>query len=275
MQGLGGSLSIRRASGGSTPGKAISDRALSRSVDLSADSRPALTGIEGRQQRFSRLAKSAESLSRLLSPVFNIPDNETPAFIPSSNIIALGESSQRGAVRAALGMIGGLQASGLTVTEPPSETSPDGGQKSTENEGDHAATIPSFLLSAGRPQAADSCSGPQSESVPSPADVQRGLAVAPQTIQDMFLSSIGSAKEEGCRPFNESTATRPFHQRTWENPLASFRPSRGHALLVFDRVDTDGNGKITRTEMEDAALSLGLSVEKANSLFDRFVFCLR
>ena len=272
MQGQGGSLSLRtshRTSGASSPGKGISDRALSRSVDLSADSRPALTGFEGRQQRFSRLAKSAESLSRLLSPVMNIPDNETPAFIPPSNIIALGESSQRGAERAALGMIGGLQATGLTVTEPPSETSPDGEKKSTENEGDHAATIPSSLLSS-QPQVPDPCSGPQSESAPSP-DVQ---AAAPQTIQGMFLSSIGSAKEEGSRPFNESTATRPFHQRTWENPLASFRPSRGHALLVFDRVDMDGNGKITRTEMEDAALSLGLSVEKANSLFDRFVLSL-
>ena len=51
--------------------------------------------------------------------------------------------------------------------------------------------------------------------------------------------------------------------------MASFRPTRGHSLMVFDLIDTDRNGKVTRTEMEDAAGLLGLSLEKANNLFER------
>ncbi|PNH11292.1 hypothetical protein TSOC_001896, partial [Tetrabaena socialis] len=50
---------------------------------------------------------------------------------------------------------------------------------------------------------------------------------------------------------------------------AAFRASRGHALMVFNELDADKNGKVTRSEMEAAALSLGFSLEQAQRLWDR------
>ena len=50
---------------------------------------------------------------------------------------------------------------------------------------------------------------------------------------------------------------------------AGFHPTRGHALVVFNDMDKDKNGKITRSELEEAALALGFSLEQANRLFDK------
>ncbi|KAG2500890.1 hypothetical protein HYH03_001649 [Edaphochlamys debaryana] len=50
---------------------------------------------------------------------------------------------------------------------------------------------------------------------------------------------------------------------------AAFRATRGQSLLVFNELDSDKNGKITRSEMEAAALSLGFSLEQAQRLWDK------
>ncbi|GFR46903.1 hypothetical protein Agub_g8550 [Astrephomene gubernaculifera] len=50
---------------------------------------------------------------------------------------------------------------------------------------------------------------------------------------------------------------------------AAFRASRGQALMVFNELDSDKNGKVTRSELEAAALSLGFSLEQAQRLWDR------
>ncbi|KAJ9506626.1 hypothetical protein QJQ45_018288 [Haematococcus lacustris] len=53
------------------------------------------------------------------------------------------------------------------------------------------------------------------------------------------------------------------------HPMAFFKPTRAHSLLVFQHMDLDKNGKVTRAELEEAALSLGFSLEQAHRLFAR------
>ncbi|KAG2451518.1 hypothetical protein HYH02_004116 [Chlamydomonas schloesseri] len=49
----------------------------------------------------------------------------------------------------------------------------------------------------------------------------------------------------------------------------AFKASRGQTLMVFNEMDSDKNGKVTRSELEAAALSLGFSLEQAHKLWDR------
>lgn len=65
------------------------------------------------------------------------------------------------------------------------------------------------------------------------------------------------------------------------HPMASWRPTRGHALIVFNEMDKDKNGKITKSEFEEAAVSLGFSGSQAEKMFNKldankrgFLICL-
>lgn len=51
--------------------------------------------------------------------------------------------------------------------------------------------------------------------------------------------------------------------------MAGYRPSRGHALIVFEHMDTDKNGKLTRAEFEESAVSLGFTDAQADRMFDK------
>ncbi|GLC43789.1 hypothetical protein PLESTB_000908200 [Pleodorina starrii] len=57
--------------------------------------------------------------------------------------------------------------------------------------------------------------------------------------------------------------------RSHQAQVAAFRATRGHALMVFNELDSDKNGKVTRSEFEAAALSLGFSLEQAQRFWDR------
>lgn len=58
-------------------------------------------------------------------------------------------------------------------------------------------------------------------------------------------------------------------RRRTMHPMAGFKPTRGQALIVFQDLDRDKNGKVTLAELEDAALSLGFSLDQARRMFDR------
>ena len=45
--------------------------------------------------------------------------------------------------------------------------------------------------------------------------------------------------------------------------------SRGQALLVFEHMDRDKNGKVTAAEFEEAAISVGFSEHQAKRMFSR------
>jgi len=51
--------------------------------------------------------------------------------------------------------------------------------------------------------------------------------------------------------------------------MQGFKPSRGQALIVFQDLDRDKNGKVTMAELEDAALSLGFTLEQSRRMFDK------
>lgn len=53
------------------------------------------------------------------------------------------------------------------------------------------------------------------------------------------------------------------------HPAMTFKATRGHALMVFNEMDRDQNGKITLSEFEEIALSLGLSMDQAHSMFQK------
>jgi Ca2+-binding EF-hand superfamily protein len=49
--------------------------------------------------------------------------------------------------------------------------------------------------------------------------------------------------------------------------VQQLRPGRGEALLVFEAMDRDKNGKITLAEFEEAAVSVGFNDEQARRMF--------
>ncbi|EFJ50673.1 hypothetical protein VOLCADRAFT_120569 [Volvox carteri f. nagariensis] len=57
--------------------------------------------------------------------------------------------------------------------------------------------------------------------------------------------------------------------RSHQAQVAMFKATRGHALMVFNELDSDKNGKVTRSEFEAAALSLGFSLEQAQRFWER------
>jgi hypothetical protein len=63
--------------------------------------------------------------------------------------------------------------------------------------------------------------------------------------------------------------SRPFKRRHVPHPMAKFKPSRAQALLVFNKMDVDKSGKVTLAEMENAAIGLGLGVDKAHNIFNK------
>lgn len=54
-----------------------------------------------------------------------------------------------------------------------------------------------------------------------------------------------------------------------QHPMAGFRPTRAHSFLVFNKIDVDMSGKITLSEFQESALSVGFTWEQASNLFNR------
>eukprot|EP00798_Chlamydomonas_sp_ICE-L_P019989 gene19989-26704_t len=53
------------------------------------------------------------------------------------------------------------------------------------------------------------------------------------------------------------------------HPMSSFRAQRSHAFIVYSDLDKNKNGKITKAQLEQSSLALGLTLEQANKFFDR------
>jgi hypothetical protein len=51
---------------------------------------------------------------------------------------------------------------------------------------------------------------------------------------------------------------------------SSFKPTRGNMLMVFSRMDEDQNGIITEAEFLASMVDLGLSVQDAQSIFQKY-----
>lgn len=91
------------------------------------------------------------------------------------------------------------------------------------------------------------------------------------------MSALASSAASGDSPRTVTTGTGhvvhvPLGVPSATSPMAqaaAFKASRGHALMVFHQLDSDRNGKVTQTELEAAAVSLGFSLEQAHRLWEK------
>ncbi|KXZ55908.1 hypothetical protein GPECTOR_2g1459 [Gonium pectorale] len=96
-----------------------------------------------------------------------------------------------------------------------------------------------------------------------------GIAIPPANLRDVERPGTGmptAASSSGGIvqvPLGVPPALSQSSQGT------AFKASRGQALMVFNEIDSDMNGKVTRSELEAAALSLGFSLEQVQRLWDR------
>jgi hypothetical protein len=74
-------------------------------------------------------------------------------------------------------------------------------------------------------------------------------------------------------PFYNIQAGRYFRPSTGSRDTSmysNFKPTRGHMLVVFSRIDEDQNGIVTETEFLACMVDLGVSVQDAHSVFQRY-----
>ena len=246
--------------------------------------------------RFARLMQSVEALGLQLVDAAVAGQLGSGAIAPA-NIAALKESSMLGARCAVSGMVGrppsiptasSSSGEGRAGPVPPSEPAtaagenPAGAEPAAEEAAAPAVPSPgpdsseAKLLQPGTPdqrKARNACSAVAAASAESG---RASPALRNISLSDIGAPSAGAGASAGGggRPQSSLAAAavaRPFKRRSWVHPLAAFQPTRGHAMLVFNEVDIDRSGKLTRSEVEEAAGLLGFTVDKANSLFDRRV----
>lgn len=81
-------------------------------------------------------------------------------------------------------------------------------------------------------------------------------------------SRAGQLRATNRGPVDNSKSFKQVGQAS-SHPMAQWRPTRGHALVVFNEMDKDKNGKITKSEFEEAAVSLGFSDTQAEKMFNK------
>jgi hypothetical protein len=87
---------------------------------------------------------------------------------------------------------------------------------------------------------------------------QAGRRLGTPQVHDMRLLSPGAARVE---------TTRQFRRTHVPHPMATFRPTRSHAFLVFNDLDTNSSGRLILSDVESCCLGLGFSLEQSHALF--------
>mmetsp|Transcript_8771 Transcript_8771/g.18714 ORF Transcript_8771/g.18714 Transcript_8771/m.18714 type:complete len:524 (+) Transcript_8771:341-1912(+) len=238
---------------------------LTRSVDLGIMSQggrsPSLPASRPGSQggRFTRLAQSMDSLHHLKV------SSPAAAAIPNSNLLALIEPARPATAAAALASgteraaTHGAAGASRPLTPLPTTVSlnPDQAAASGASGVDGASA---GLSDAARP----------STSAGAPVLRLDTAAVASmRTGSSEGRSAGGTAASHPYTPGSPSALGRSPSARRNAHPMSTYKPSRGQALIVFNDMDRDKNGKVTRSELQEAALGLGFTLEQANRLYNK------
>ncbi|GAX78134.1 hypothetical protein CEUSTIGMA_g5576.t1 [Chlamydomonas eustigma] len=204
------------------------------------------------------------------------------SLIPAANIMALSEpglgrpSTKAGAPTAALLPQALLHLPALGATErstpPMTQTASAGPSHETlrpETPKTQAATVADASLATNsnpdlKLEPAASVDAPARPNTAHITNMEMGR-VGIRTLAEPLHRGGGVSSNNNVLPYT----SRPFKRRHVPHPMAKFKPSRAQALLVFNRMDVDKSGKVTLSEMENAAIGLGLGIDKAQEIFNK------
>eukprot|EP00798_Chlamydomonas_sp_ICE-L_P015198 gene15198-21273_t len=97
---------------------------------------------------------------------------------------------------------------------------------------------------------------------------EKGSSRTPRLVDMNAAEAVETASVASSHCSTAVSGVSSFRARR-VHPMANFKPSRGHSFIVFGDIDKSKNGKITRSQLESAALSIGLSEAQAHKLFEK------